>query len=108
MNKKKFFIGIVLLVLIINSVIYIIIINDNILLKPKTIVSNYKLCQKANYNVSAGSYESSIYKDVVSRYIDSDNEYDYYIESIRNWLPGNIEEDYFIKKKATRLLQRSI
>ena len=104
MNKKKLFIGIILLVLIINSVIYIIIINDNMLLKPNIIVSNYKLCQKSNYRISTDSFDSSIHKDIISRYIDSDNEYDYYIESIRNWLPGNIEEDYFIKKKGNKIV----
>lgn len=101
---KIFIITFVLVIAVLGSAVYLIEINNNTLLEPKVVASNYKLCQKANYNVSAGSYDSSIHKDVISRYIDSDNEYDYYIESIRNWLPGNIEEDYFIKKKGNRIV----
>lgn len=101
---KKCIIALVLVIAVLGSAVYLIEINNNTLLKPKIVVSNYKLCQKANYKVRTGSYESSIHKDVVSRYIDSDNEYDYYIESIRNWLPGNIEEDYFIKKKGNKIV----
>lgn len=83
-------------------VIYLIATDDIMLLNPKMIVSNYQTCQKT---VSITETYRGVESDILcvkSKYIDSNDGYDYYFESYSE--PPKYIADYFVKKKDKKII----
>lgn len=83
-------------------VIYLIATDDIMLLNPKMIVSNYQTCQKM---VSITETYRGVESDILcvkSKYIDSNDGYDYYFESYSE--PPKYIADYFVKKKDKKII----
>lgn len=81
------------------------ITNDIMFLNPKALVTNYKICQKSDSVICIDITEYQKIKDIISKYIGSNNGYDYYINSLYDGISGDIEEDYLIKKKGNKIVE---
>mgnify|MGYP004523951007 CR=1 FL=1 len=103
-KSKKHIIIFILVIAVLSSMIYLIVTDDIALLNPKAMVSNYKLCQKSDYVICIDVTESHRIIDLFSTYIGSDKGYDYYINSLYDGISGEMEEDYFIKKKGKEIV----
>lgn len=101
---KKCIIVLVLAIAVLSFAIYFIATDDIIFLNPKALVSNYKMCQKSDYVICIDVTEYQKIKDIISKYIGSNNGYDYYINSLYDGISGDIEEDYLIKKKGNKIV----
>ena len=88
---------VILSVSLIVTLICLIATDDIMLLNPKVLYSNYKTCQKYSYSIHPYRDKSSLLIWVESYYIDSNNGYDYYIETVRNG--SKYEANCFVKKK---------
>ena len=102
MKNLKTVIALLLMITITGSAIYLIVTDDIMLLNPKIIVSNYQICQKV---VSIKETYRDVESDILcvkSKYIDSNDGYDYYYESYSE--PPKYIADYFVKKKDKEII----